>query len=80
MPYTHKAFTITMVIMVAALIVSVGSSVTLSLYVAQRSQHEWCSVLLLINNPPRPKSQTQRADRFYKALHILEREFGCSLT
>lgn len=61
--------------LLAMLIFAIAGSYWLSLTAIQRSQHQWCSTLVLITANAHPTNPN--GVQFYRKLHELEHQFGC---
>lgn len=86
MPYTHKAFVVTVIITATAAVLSVGlavgGSISLSLYEAHQESQRLCDAFSYFIHKPTPPINTpakQRQQDQYNRLVEFENKLGCHI-
>lgn len=81
---TRLTIIVSVVVVVLGLVLSVGGSYVLSLYVQHQSNQQWCAALELLTSQPvsapaDPSANPSRvqAYKLYQDFLAIERRFGC---
>lgn len=72
---SSRVVILSVLVIVASLVISIGGSYALTLIAISRSQHQWCDTLSLLTANSHPS--TSQGKVFYGKLSDLENKFHC---